>query len=68
MVRARTQAQLETLQNDETNAWFEYLDAIRGQSSARYEEVEPWAWTRLRRRLKAINDRRAVIGPTTVTA
>lgn len=33
-------------------AWDEYLEATRGQEKARYEEVEPWAWTRLLRKLQ----------------
>jgi hypothetical protein len=34
------------------DAWFEYLHVTRDQG-LRYEEVEPWAWTRLQSRLAA---------------
>jgi hypothetical protein len=44
---------------EESDAWFEYLETTRGQSSARYGEVEPWAWARLSQRLRAIRTRRA---------
>ena len=36
----------ELLLMEEADAWFEYLDATRGQSAHRYVEVEPWAWAR----------------------
>ena len=35
---------------EEADAWFEYLEATRGQTALRYREVEPWAWARLRQR------------------
>jgi hypothetical protein len=44
---------------EEADAWFEYLEATRGQSPLRYDEIEPWAWARLRQRLRAIKVRRA---------
>jgi hypothetical protein len=53
----------ELLQMEEADAWFEYLDAIQGQSAARYAELEPWAWVRLAQRLRAIRARRARLGP-----
>ena len=49
----------ELLLIEEADAWFEYLEAIRGQTEVRYAEVEPWAWARLRQRLRAVNARRA---------
>ena len=27
---------------EEADAWFEYLEATRGQTALRYREVEPW--------------------------
>ena len=33
----------ELLLIEEADAWFEYLEATRGQSALRYKEVEPWA-------------------------
>jgi hypothetical protein len=48
----------ELLLIEEADAWFEYLEAIRGQTEVRYAEVEPWAWARLRQRLRAVNARR----------
>jgi hypothetical protein len=49
----------ELLMIEEADAWFEYLEATRGQTEGRYGEVEPWAWARLRQRLRAIRTRRA---------
>ena len=48
----------ELLMIEEADAWFEYLEAIRGQGETRYAEVEPWAWSRLRQRLRALKARR----------
>jgi hypothetical protein len=49
----------ELLLMEEADAWFEYLDATRGQPETRYRELEPWAWSRLAQRLCAIKARRA---------
>jgi hypothetical protein len=48
---------------EEADAWFEYLEATHAQSEARYQEIEPWAWSRLRQRLRAIRARRARLRP-----
>ena len=53
----------ELLMIEEADAWFEYLEATRGQSALRYTEIEPWAWARLRQRLRAIKTRRAKLRP-----
>ena len=53
----------ELLLIEEADAWFEYLEATRGQSAARYREVEPWAWARLMQRMRAIKARRAKLRP-----
>ena len=53
----------ELLLIEEADAWFEYLEAIRGQSAHRYVEVEPWAWARLRQRLRAVNTKRTKLRP-----
>lgn len=53
----------ELLQIEEADAWFEYLEATRGQSERRYAEVETWAWARLRQRLRAVGARRARLRP-----
>src|ERR671933_1657602 len=53
----------ELLLIEEADAWFEYLEATRGQSALRYSEIEPWAWARLRQRLRAIKTRRAKLRP-----
>lgn len=37
---------------EQAEAWREYLEEIEQLSVHRYEEVEPWAWRRLQRRLK----------------
>ena len=56
---AATNEAEELLLIEEADAWFEYLEATRGQTEIRYGEVEPWAWARLRQRLRAIRTRRA---------
>ena len=53
----------ELLLIEEADAWFEYLEATRGQSALRYKEVEPWAWARLSQRLRVIKTRRAKLRP-----
>jgi hypothetical protein len=53
----------ELLLIEEADAWFEYLEATRGQSPLRYKEIEPWAWARLMQRLRAIKARRARLRP-----
>jgi hypothetical protein len=52
----------ELLMIEEADAWFEYLEATRGQSETRYREVEPWAWARLQQRRRAVLARRARLG------
>ena len=52
----------ELLLIEEAEAWFEYLDATRGETPADYLELEPWAWARLSHRLRAIRARRAHLG------
>jgi hypothetical protein len=58
----------ELLLIEEADAWFEYLEATKGQSATRYVEVEPWAWARLSQRLRAIRARRARLRPVTEAA
>jgi hypothetical protein len=58
----------ELLQIEEADSWFEYLEAIRGQSPVRYAEIEPWAWSRLVLRLRAIGTRRALLAPAAEAA
>lgn len=58
----------ELLLIEEADAWFEYLEATRGQSAQRYKEVEPWAWARLSQRLRAIGTRRAKLQPAAEAA
>jgi hypothetical protein len=53
----------ELLLIEEADAWFEYLETTRGQTEARYGEIEPWAWARLKQRLRAVNARRAKLRP-----
>ncbi len=53
----------ELLMIEEADAWFEYLESTRGQTETRYAEVEPWAWSRLAQRLRAIRARRARLAP-----
>ena len=53
----------ELLQIEEADAWFEYLEATRNQTAARYKELEPWAWARLNQRLRAVRTKRAKLRP-----
>ena len=53
----------ELLLIEEADAWFEYLEATRGQTQTRYREVEPWAWARLSQRLRAIKTKRTKLRP-----
>jgi hypothetical protein len=49
----------EALAIEEADAWFEYLDATRAPGGVRYEDVEPWAWARLKQRLRAVTQKRS---------
>jgi hypothetical protein len=60
---ADTELAQELLQIEEADAWFEYLEATRGQIETRYAEVEPWAWARLNQRLRAVRARRSRLRP-----
>jgi len=62
------QEAFELLLIEEADAWFEYLDTIRGHSDTRYLEVEPWAWSRLSQRLRVIRTRRAKLRPAVEAA
>ena len=53
----------ELLLIEEADAWFEYLEATRGQTALRYGEVEPWAYARLNQRLRAVRAKRAKLRP-----
>ena len=53
----------ELLLIEEADAWFEYLEATRGQSALRYKELEPWAWARLSQRLRAIRTKKQKLRP-----
>jgi hypothetical protein len=53
----------ELLLIEEADAWFEYLEATRGQSAIRYKEVEPWAWARLTQRLRAVGTKKSKLRP-----
>lgn len=68
MALTGTEEAFELLLIEEADAWFEYLDATRGQSATRYVEIEPWAWSRLTQRLRAIRARRAKLRPAAEAA
>ncbi|MGZ6582413.1 MAG: hypothetical protein ACXVFE_15750 [Gaiellaceae bacterium] len=63
MALAGNEEARELLLIEEADAWFEYLEATRGQSQTRYGELEPWAWARLSQRLRAIRARRSRLQP-----
>ena len=58
-----TELAQELLELEEADAWFEYLEATRGQLETRYAELEPWAWARLSQRLRAVGARRSRLRP-----
>jgi hypothetical protein len=58
----------ELLLIEEADAWFEYLEATTGLTEARYLELEPWAWSRLSQRLRAVRARRARLDRTAEAA
>ena len=68
MALTGTEEAFDLLLIEEADAWFEYLDATRGQSATRYVEIEPWAWSRLTQRLRAIRARRAKLRPAAEAA
>lgn len=43
------------------DAWLEYLHAVRHQEDFRYQDIEPWAWARLQRRLRVVAARRKAL-------
>jgi hypothetical protein len=51
---------MATLEQDEAAAWKEYLRdcQLAKLKSGRYDELETWAWARLRARLHAVELRR----------
>jgi hypothetical protein len=54
----------EALAIEEADAWFEYLEVTRAEvSSGRYGEIEPWAWARLKQRLRAVKRKQAELRP-----
>ncbi|MBD0289944.1 MAG: hypothetical protein ICV74_01710 [Thermoleophilia bacterium] len=62
MDEERLRAEREAVAIEEADAWFEYLEAVRAEA-ARYDEVEPWAWSRLRQRLRGVDVARARLQP-----
>jgi hypothetical protein len=60
---AKTRDPYELLLIEEADAWFEYLEATRGQTAHRYKELEPWAWARLTQRQRAIRTKKTKLKP-----
>ena len=56
--------QREELAIEEADAWFEYLESTQAEvAGGRYDEVEPWAWVRLKQRLRAVERKRSRARP-----
>ncbi len=53
----------ELLEIEEADAWFEYLCATREAPASCYANIERWAWSRLRGRLRSIRARRGDLVP-----
>jgi len=51
----------ELLAVEERDAWQHYLRDIQNQPEPRYSELEPWAWSRLQSKLRAIDSRRRIL-------
>jgi hypothetical protein len=68
LAMAPTREAEELLLIEEADAWFEYLEATRGQNEPRYRELEPWAWARLTQRLRAVRTKRAKLRPAAEAA
>lgn len=49
------------LEAERYDAWKAYLSATRGVETHRYEEVEPWAWKALQRRLDKVERHEAAL-------
>jgi hypothetical protein len=59
-----TEDRHEALLIEEADAWFEYLEATQAETeTGRYDEVEPWAWARLKQRLRAVERKRTGLRP-----
>ena len=55
MTQVRNKTRADRIKRTEVaDAWFEYLETIRGLSRRNYDEVEDWAWARLHARLRVI--------------
>jgi hypothetical protein len=54
----------EELAIEEADAWFEYLESTQAElTTGRYDDVEPWAWARLKQRLRAVDRKRSRLRP-----
>jgi hypothetical protein len=54
----------EELAIEEADAWFEYLESTQAEvATGRYDEVEPWAWARLKQRLRGVERKRSKVRP-----
>lgn len=60
-VERPAQGRLGMLALEEGDAWQQYLDDTKDQPVHRYDDLEPWAWARLGRKLGDIEARRAAI-------
>lgn len=47
---------------ERAEAWADYREATRDAHGPRYEEIEPWAWARLKQRLRALAARQKARG------
>lgn len=58
---------LKLLALEESDAWMEYREGCRKARSGgegRYDAVEPWLWSKLQQRLRAVAARRKKLRPT----
>jgi hypothetical protein len=64
MSTEETRDSREELAIEEADAWFEYLESTQAEvATGRYDEVEPWAWARLKQRLRGVERKRSKVRP-----
>jgi hypothetical protein len=64
MSTEETRDSREELAIEEADAWFEYLESTQAEvATGRYDEVEPWAWARLKQRLRGVERKRSKVHP-----
>ena len=64
VVTIPSQQAMEVLQIEEADCWFEYLEETRASQKPAIPKSSPWAWSKLKKRLRAISSRRKLLAQT----